>query len=98
LIYVSASHLEGTSPSLLSALGAKVCCLVNGIEENLHTVDNSAITYRKNDNNHLVSQWQKLIDNPELIKEMSEKGYLRVSKYFSWESISKNYLDLFSEL
>ena len=34
-MYVSASELEGTSPSLLAAMGAGVCSLVNGIEENV---------------------------------------------------------------
>ena len=48
-LYVSASELEGTSPSLLAALGAKVCTLVNGIKENIQTLRGSGYVFKEND-------------------------------------------------
>ena len=48
-MYVSASMLEGTSPSLLSAMSAGVCCLVNGIPENRSTAGGSIALYEQDD-------------------------------------------------
>lgn len=97
-IYISASMLEGTSPSLLAAMGAKVCCLVNGIPENKSTVEESAYTFEENDYENLATVWQDLIDHPEKVSQMGEKGYDHVLKNYTWEKISAQYIDTFSRL
>jgi glycosyltransferase involved in cell wall biosynthesis len=99
LLYVSASELEGTSPSLLAAMGAKVCSLINGIDENIHTIDNNGIQsgyyFKKNDVDNLYKIWDTLIKNPQKIIEMSEKGYELVMKRYRWASIAEEYLNTF---
>lgn len=98
LMYVSASHLEGTSPSLLAAMGAKVCSLVNGIPENKYTIEDAAFTFSENDYNDLTKVWQELIDEPNKISEMGEKGYVHVKKNYDWEKISNQYIERFNSL
>ena len=98
LLYVSASELEGTSPSLLGAMGAHVCALVNGIEENLATVNDAAYTFKKNDYEDLRNTWQKLIDEPKLIQEMAEKGHHHVIANYRWDAIADQYLSVFDEI
>ena len=95
LLYISASELEGTSPSLLAAIGAKVCTLVNGIEENKATMGDAANTFLKNNYADLVNKWQNLIDNPKLLKIRAKKGYEHAMLNYSWSSIAKQYLSLF---
>ncbi|WP_111308751.1 DUF1972 domain-containing protein [Confluentibacter sediminis] len=97
LMYVSASELEGTSPSLLAAMGAKTCTLVNGIEENLTTLGGSGSVFEKNDYNDLVKKWQYYIDNPTIIDKMALKGYKYVLENYSWSKISKDYISLFEK-
>lgn len=96
LLYVSASELEGTSPSLLAAMGAKVCSLVNGIDENLQTIENngcqSGYYFRQNDVDDLRRTWDNLVRNPAMINDMSEKGYNLVMKRYRWESIAEEYI------
>jgi len=98
LIYVSASELEGTSPSLLAAMGARVCALVNGIEENRETVKGCAYCYDSGLNNNLLVVWQQLINNLNLIEQMGEKGYKLVNNEYRWDRIANQYLELFVKL
>ena len=95
LLYISASELEGTSPSLLAAMGANVCTLVNGIEENLATLGNSGTVFKKNDYNSLTEKWQYFIDNPSEIENMAQIGHQHVLDNYSWDVIAKQYLYLF---
>ena len=74
LMYVSASMLEGTSPSLLSAMSAGVCCLVNGIPENRSAADGSVALYEQDNCEDLVRTWQALLDDPE---RMAKVGLVR---------------------
>jgi glycosyltransferase involved in cell wall biosynthesis len=97
-VYVSASKLEGTSPSLLAAMGARVCALVNGIEENEATTGGAACMFEKNDFESLRSRWQALVDNPEEAAAFAEKGYRHVVEDYQWDAISERYLDLFSQI
>lgn len=94
-LYVSASKLEGTSPSLLAAMGAGVCAFVNGIPENLETMQGNGFHYIENDSADFVKQWQKMIDSPNRILEMSQQGKKYVKKEYTWESIANQYLELF---
>jgi len=102
LIYVSASELEGTSPSLLAAMGAKVCSLINGIDENLQTIkgDDSYAGYyfKPNDVDDLAIIWQDLIKSPEKIFSMAIKGCDLVQKRYKWEDIAQDYIRTFEKI
>jgi glycosyltransferase involved in cell wall biosynthesis len=97
-IYVSASKLEGTSPSLLSAMGARVCSLVNGIQENQACAAGACCLFEENNYEDLRVKWQQLLDNPALIEEMAERGYRHVQANYQWDRISERYLTLFSQV
>jgi len=97
LLYVSASRLEGTSPSLLAAMGARVCSLVNGIEENHSSADGAALMFDKDNYEHLQRRWQQLVDTPELIEEWAEKGRRHVVDHYRWDAVANEYLSVFSE-
>jgi glycosyltransferase involved in cell wall biosynthesis len=94
-MYVSASRLEGTSPSLLAAMGAGVACLVNGIPENISTVKGSIPTYKKNDVSDLVVRWQALADDPAHARAVGESGRQCVQDHYSWDAAADAYMQLF---
>lgn len=98
LIYVSASKLEGTSPSLLAAMGARVCSLVNGIQENRASAGDGACLFEKNNFDDLRSKWQQLNDDPELVESMAEKGYRHACAHYQWRTISEQYLSVFKDI
>jgi glycosyltransferase involved in cell wall biosynthesis len=97
LLYVSASRLEGTSPSLLAAMGAQVCSLVNGIEENHATADGGALMFEKDNYDHLQQRWQQLVDAPALIEEWAAKGRSYVLDHYRWDAIASEYLSVFGQ-
>lgn len=96
-MYVSASRLEGTSPSLLAAMGAGVCSLVNGIPENVSTVKGSVPTYAENDVADLVVRWQALADDPARARAVAEAGRQCVRDHYSWDAVADAYLQLFQK-
>jgi len=98
LMYVSASELEGTSPSLVSAMGAGVCSLVNGIDENIATVHGAAYTYKRDDTMALIDLWQRLIDTPADIEAMGNAGRRCVEQYYRWDAIAEQYIDVLEQI
>lgn len=97
LMYVSASHLEGTSPSLVAAMSAGTCAFVNGIPENIFTVGDNAFCFNANDFDDMARKWQELSDNIHLIQEMARKGTNFSWSTYSWDKISRQYLQLFDK-
>jgi glycosyltransferase involved in cell wall biosynthesis len=95
LIYVTASGLEGTSPSLLAAMGARVCVLVNGIEENVASIGSNGVYSKKNNFDDFAERWNELLKYPQNIDDYAEKGYRHVLKNYCWEKIANDYLDVF---
>lgn len=96
-MYLSASRLEGTSPSLLSAMGAGVCCLVNGIAENVATIKGSFPTFAENDMADLGRRWQDLIDQPDEAARFARQGKDCVRENYSWDAVASDYLALLVE-
>jgi glycosyltransferase involved in cell wall biosynthesis len=93
-MYLSASRLEGTSPSLLSAMGAGVACLVNGIPENLATLKGAIPAYRQNDLGDLEARWQAYIDDPASAEDAGRRGLECVRRYYCWDAVAADYLKL----
>ena len=98
LIYVSASQLEGTSPSLLAAMGAGVCTLVNGIAENLYTIEDSGYAFAENDLEIFYKVWSDLLIDKQKIQYMAAKGRTFVLRKYQWENISRQYIELFEDM
>jgi glycosyltransferase involved in cell wall biosynthesis len=97
-MYVSASMLEGTSPSLLSAMSAGVCCLVNGIPENRSTAEGSVAFYEENDSVDLVRCWQALLDDPDRLARIAAAGQAHQRRYYDWDVIANQYVELFKDI
>jgi glycosyltransferase involved in cell wall biosynthesis len=97
-MYVSASTLEGTSPALLSAMAAGVCCLVNGIPENRSTAGGSVALYDEDNSEDLVRQWQALLDDPQRLSRLAASGLAHQRRFYDWDAIARRYLELFNEV
>lgn len=97
-MYVSASMLEGTSPALLSAMSAGVCCLVNGIPENRNTTAGSVALFEENDQESLVRTWQALLDDPQRLASVAASGQAYQRQHYDWDKIASDYLQLFNDV
>ncbi|MDG1822957.1 MAG: glycosyltransferase [Flavobacteriaceae bacterium] len=98
LMYVSASELEGTSPSLLMAMKAKVPCLVNGIPENIATAQDTVCYFEKNNYGDLTRKLISTYNNKKDLLRYSSAAFAHVNKNYSWSDIASQYFDLFKKL
>jgi glycosyltransferase involved in cell wall biosynthesis len=89
--YITASKLEGTSPSLLAAMGAHVCCLVRAIPENMET-GGDGVLYFDGTIRNLAEQWRMILEDTETLNEYASKGYERVTAQYDWDIVTRQYL------
>ncbi len=92
--YIQPSALEGTSPSLLAAMGAGAAVLVSDIPENREVVNSAGFYFKTNDGEDLTKMINWLDKNPDSVVLKRGKSIERVSKYFAWNVVSKSFLDL----
>ena len=71
--YITASKLEGTSPSLLAAMGASVCCLVRSIPENQET-GGDGVLYFDGTIHDMAEKWRRIAEDDGLVKDYAAKG------------------------
>jgi glycosyltransferase involved in cell wall biosynthesis len=93
-LYVTASKLEGTSPSLLAAMGAQVCCLVNGIPENRETGGNSVL-YFDGSAEDLAQKLAHAAADPAETALYAKAGYDYVRKHYDWDVVTKRYVEAY---
>lgn len=93
-IFVNASTVEGTSLSILQAMGSGCALLVSDIPENLSTVRDSAITFDVNSFDDFVEKFQRIVDDAELREELSRKSVENVKRFYSWDYAA----DMFEKL
>lgn len=96
-VYVQPSALEGTSPSLLAAMGAGCCVLVSDIPENVETVSNAGFYFQSNSAESLTQMIGRLDKNPEDVKLKGEGARKRVENHYSWVSVTSKLLKLSSD-
>jgi glycosyltransferase involved in cell wall biosynthesis len=97
-LYVTASEVEGTSPALVAAMGFGNCVVVNAIDENLETIGNAGVSFRKNDIGDLRLRLQELIDRPELVREYRLKAQQRVAEHYNWDVVTDQLEKLYHSL
>jgi len=97
-VYVQPSELEGTSPALLGAMGYGCCVVVNGIDENIETIGDAGISYKKNDVEDLTNKLQHLIDNPDITERYRKLAGGRIKSHYNWDRISDDIENLFTSI
>jgi glycosyltransferase involved in cell wall biosynthesis len=91
LIYVHPSTLEGTSISLLGALGAGRCVLASDLKENQDVAGDSAFYFKNGDVHDLSQKIAHLLRNPDLVQEAGRNAYERATKLQGWDAIALQY-------
>ena len=97
-LYVQPSDLEGTSPALLGAMGHGNCVLVSDIPENLETIADAGVSFKKSNSDDLARQLTNLIASPDRVVEYKRKAQERVQTTYNWDSIAAKYVQLFQML
>ena len=97
-VYVQPSEVEGTSPVLLSAMGCGRCVVVNGIQENVDVIGDAGLAFFRNDAEDLAGLLRDLLAHPSWVRKLGSAARERVREHYDWETITKQYEDLFVEV
>ncbi len=98
LIYVQSSLLDGTSISLLGALGSGRCVLSSTLEENRDVAGDSAEYFTIGDPEDLKSKLQHMLDNRATIAEGGRRATARAKALFDWDKITDAYEEIYTAL
>lgn len=98
LFYVSCSFLEGTSPSLLSAMAINGFALVSDLDENKEVLKGTCATFRTGDAKDFTEKLTFYCHNQDLVESERHKTQIIVQEYYDWSAISKHYLTLFDQI
>ncbi|MCL5267432.1 MAG: glycosyltransferase [Bacteroidetes bacterium] len=94
LFYVSASFLEGTSPSLLAAMAINGFALVSNLPENMEVLKGTCATFRSGDPEDFKAKLSYYLSHRDGIEAQRETTRKVVSSTYDWDAISKGYVDL----
>jgi glycosyltransferase involved in cell wall biosynthesis len=92
--YVSCSGLEGTSPSLLSAMALCGYALVADIAENRETLQGTCATFAAEEPADLRAKLAWCLAHPEEIERERERTRAVVREHYDWDRVADRYLDL----
>jgi len=90
-LFVQPSTLEGTSPSLLTAMGTNNCVIVKNIPENRETIGKAGLFF--NTEKDLTEIFNNI--SVSSIEEYSKKALNHVIRNYSWDNVSKKYMSIF---
>lgn len=90
-LFVQPSILEGTSPSLLTAMGTNNCVIVKNIPENRETIGEAGLSF--DTEKDLAEIFNTISEST--IDEYRRKALKRVIKNYSWDNVSQKYISIF---
>ncbi|MBN2459687.1 glycosyltransferase family 4 protein [Candidatus Woesearchaeota archaeon] len=95
--FVLPSTIEGMPIVLLEAMSFGLCPLVSDIEENMDVVKDFSFSFKVRDANDLKAKLEYIIKNPAITKKKGAVCKQVVKKYYQWETIAKQTLQVYKE-
>jgi glycosyltransferase involved in cell wall biosynthesis len=95
--YLHGHSLGGTNPALLKALGYGNCVLALNTAFNQETLQGYGLLFDR-DPMDLARKIQQVEDHPEQAAEFRLAAPRRINEAYTWEKITDQYEELFSEL
>lgn len=98
-IFVETSGVGGTHPALVEAMAFGNCVVVHNTPENLETIGEAGFAYDgKMGADSLRQVLQRLLSEPDLVREYRWRAQQHVRKHYTWEAVTDAYERLFYQL
>jgi len=94
-LYAHPLYVDGTSPSLLQAMGFGNCIVLSDIREAMDVAGDVGYSFRLGDAADLARVLQKLIDSPELVAAGRERSRRKVLEFYNWDKITDEHEALY---
>jgi glycosyltransferase involved in cell wall biosynthesis len=96
--YVQPAAIDGTSPSLLQAMGFGNCIVLSDIPQAMDVAGDVGYSFRTGDAADLARVLQRLIDNPELVAEARKRSRKKVRDLYNWDRITDQHEALYRQV
>jgi len=99
-VFVLASEFEGMSNSLMEAMSLGIPCVVSDIPSNLELVTNeqTGLTFPLGKCPELTKVLVRLLQNPELAKQLGDSGRQVIADHYSVDSMVQKHQTLYERL
>ena len=98
LAYIHGTEVGGTHPALVEAMGYGNCLLVNDAPENREVVGDCGLFFRAGEQQTLAEACSKVLQEPELVHSLRQAAAERAARYYSWDKVTLDYVQLFERL
>lgn len=95
--YIQPSDIEGLSPVMLSVMGLGTPLICSDIKENKYIVHKDALLFEKSNIDSLLKTLEYALEHREEHVELSKAAKIRILKDYSWDTITDQYIELFSK-
>ena len=95
--FLQPSESEGLSIALLEAMSFGKAVLVSDIPENIEASASTGYSFKNKNINDLTRKINYLLDRPLRVKEKGMKGKKRVEKFYNWNNITDEIIELYGE-
>ncbi len=95
-LYVQATEVGGTHPALLEAMGAGNCVLARDTPEHREVLDSTGLYF--NQATELTELLREALSDPDRVARYRIRTRSRVQTRYSWETVTRQYEDLFREM
>lgn len=95
-VYIQPSLIEGLSPVILTVMGLGTSLICSDIAENKYITGDNATHFKSGDVNDLAAKIEFALNHPAEIKKMAEIGRKDILSRFNWETITDQYIKIFS--
>lgn len=93
--YIQPSLIEGLSPVILTVMGLGTPLICSDIVENTFITRENATHFKSGDSDSLAEKIEYVLNYPDRIKELAEKGRKDILARFNWDNITNQYINLF---
>ena len=95
-VYFQATEVGGTHPALLEAMGAGNCILAKDTPEHREVLGTTGLYF--NDATDLAELLRHAVSEPDPVARFRTRTRSRVQTRYSWETVTRQYEDLFTEI
>lgn len=99
IIFVFPSLTEAMSMMLLEVVSMKIPVIASDIPSNRAIFsDDEVLFFKTGDSQELMLSIKFALDNPEMMKIMAEKAYIKLALNYTWDVIAEKYDTLYKKL
>ncbi len=98
-LFALPDEVGGTHPALVEAMGFGNSVLVNDTASNLEVIDDAGFSYRGSEaERDLLTQLQRLLDDPALVSEYRSHALHRAQKHYRWEDVVEKHALVYEQV